>query len=182
VTADHGEEFLDHGGLWHGTTLYNELIKIPLIIYIPQHKGKIIHQNVSTIDIFPTLVDLIDQSSLPGYKLTGQSLAPLLKTDISDSLFSEKPVFSATQFRDFYRKYSLIIGSYKIIRYDNTKNKFLKTIFRPFNLKHDPREESIFHLFDLKHDPKELNDLSAQLPQKVRILNKELSRIISLYN
>ena len=29
VTADHGEEFLEHGGWWHGTTLYEEQIHVP---------------------------------------------------------------------------------------------------------------------------------------------------------
>jgi arylsulfatase A-like enzyme len=32
VTADHGEEFHEHGGWWHGTTLYDEQIGVPLIV------------------------------------------------------------------------------------------------------------------------------------------------------
>lgn len=38
LTSDHGEEFLEHGGWWHGTTLYDEQIHIPLILKLPKSK------------------------------------------------------------------------------------------------------------------------------------------------
>jgi len=36
ITADHGEEFLEHGGWWHGTTLYDEQLHVPLIVKLPE--------------------------------------------------------------------------------------------------------------------------------------------------
>ena len=36
LTADHGEEFHEHGGFWHGTTLYDEQIHVPLLIKWPK--------------------------------------------------------------------------------------------------------------------------------------------------
>jgi len=35
VAADHGEEFDEHGGRYHGTTLYDEQVRVPLVIYVP---------------------------------------------------------------------------------------------------------------------------------------------------
>ncbi len=35
ITADHGDEFLDHGGKAHMATCYNELVKVPLVIRVP---------------------------------------------------------------------------------------------------------------------------------------------------
>ena len=35
ITSDHGEEFLEHGGWWHGTTLYDEQLHVPLIVKLP---------------------------------------------------------------------------------------------------------------------------------------------------
>ena len=57
LTADHGEEFLEHGGWWHGTTLYQEQIHIPLIAKLPgsAHKGTRAPWTVRQIDIAPTI-------------------------------------------------------------------------------------------------------------------------------
>lgn len=58
--ADHGEEFEDHGCWEHGHSLYNELIKIPLIVKLADNKdaGKKVKENVSLTDIYPTLIKL----------------------------------------------------------------------------------------------------------------------------
>lgn len=57
LAADHGEEFLEHGGWWHGTTLYQEQIHIPLIVKLPgsAHKGTRAPWTVRQIDIAPTI-------------------------------------------------------------------------------------------------------------------------------
>jgi arylsulfatase A-like enzyme len=59
VTADHGEEFAEHGGWWHGTTLYEEQIRVPLLVRLPnasQGGSRIPHQ-VRLLDLAPTLLD-----------------------------------------------------------------------------------------------------------------------------
>ena len=58
LTSDHGDEFLDHGGYWHGFTLYNELIHVPLVFYIPHVGPRVVREKVGTLDIYPTLLDL----------------------------------------------------------------------------------------------------------------------------
>ena len=56
LTADHGESFWEKGVRGHGGSLYEEEIKIPLIIYLPgQKSGKIITNKVRQIDILPTI-------------------------------------------------------------------------------------------------------------------------------
>jgi arylsulfatase A-like enzyme/uncharacterized membrane protein YbhN (UPF0104 family) len=39
VTSDHGEEFGEHGGFWHGTTLYDEQVHVPLLLKLPGSGG-----------------------------------------------------------------------------------------------------------------------------------------------
>ena len=58
LTADHGEEFLEHGGWWHGTTLYEEAVHVPLFIKRPGEPQRGQHRSdlVRTIDIVPTLL------------------------------------------------------------------------------------------------------------------------------
>jgi len=56
VTSDHGEAFMDHGVVGHGAlSLYNELIRIPLLIHLPSEKSKIIAETVSLISIAKTI-------------------------------------------------------------------------------------------------------------------------------
>ncbi|AKF09551.1 Choline-sulfatase [Sandaracinus amylolyticus] len=58
ITADHGEEFGDHGGFWHGTTLYDEQIRVPLFVKLPRGRraGTVVRHWVQSVDIMPTLL------------------------------------------------------------------------------------------------------------------------------
>jgi arylsulfatase A-like enzyme len=56
VTADHGEEFLDHGRWGHTTRLYEELLRVPLIIHYPDHRAGRESTPVSLVDVAPTVL------------------------------------------------------------------------------------------------------------------------------
>lgn len=75
--SDHGEEFWEHGGWDHGQSLYDELLRVPLMVHMPrQRDGVIIEEPVSLLDMMPTILDLC---SLPvTEELQGRSLAPIL--------------------------------------------------------------------------------------------------------
>lgn len=65
IFSDHGEEFWEHGGTGHSYTLYNEVLKVPLIIKLPKKwqssmKKNLISNNVGLIDIVPTLLDYLN--------------------------------------------------------------------------------------------------------------------------
>lgn len=78
VVADHGEEFWDHGGMFHGHSLYEELVRVPLIIRYPGRipAGKVIKEQVSQLDIMPTILDM---AGLPiPAQCQGRSLRPVL--------------------------------------------------------------------------------------------------------
>jgi arylsulfatase A-like enzyme len=76
--SDHGEEFHDHGRMFHGQTVYGELTQTPLIVRWPAGlpKGRKVEDVVQTIDVFPTLLDL--NGIAPPAGIQGQSLTPLL--------------------------------------------------------------------------------------------------------
>ena len=74
LTADHGEEFLDHGLLGHGKTLYQELVHVPLIIDCPWWRPGVVEQPVANVDVFPTVLACLDQPIPEG--LVGQALGP----------------------------------------------------------------------------------------------------------
>lgn len=60
VTSDHGEEFFDHGDCWHGHSLYEETIRVPLVLRLPAgaHAGAVVGHPVSLIDVMPTILEI----------------------------------------------------------------------------------------------------------------------------
>ncbi|MBI1851939.1 MAG: sulfatase [Planctomycetes bacterium] len=79
VLSDHGEEFLEHGAFEHPGELYEELAHVPLLIHLPRakEKGRSVDATVQLIDVFPTLLDLVD-APIPR-NAQGRSLLPLLR-------------------------------------------------------------------------------------------------------
>ncbi|MBD3262191.1 MAG: sulfatase-like hydrolase/transferase [Candidatus Altiarchaeales archaeon] len=121
-TADHGEEFLDHGSLYHGATVYNELVEVPLILYVPGHPGIKINKTVELIDLYPALTQLV------GIK-TPETLEGI-------NLFSKKrkPAYTETRFRTVAYKSLMTVEGYKIIENQKTGETEV------YNLEHDPLE------------------------------------------
>jgi arylsulfatase A-like enzyme len=58
VTSDHGEEFGEHGGFWHGTTLYDEQLHVPLFVKLPnsERAGTHVSHWVQSIDLMPSIL------------------------------------------------------------------------------------------------------------------------------
>jgi arylsulfatase A-like enzyme len=74
VTADHGEGFLEHGRLKHGTSLYDELIRVPLVLHGPGVPAGRLALQGEAIDVFPTvarILGLAPSEGLPGQDLLG---------------------------------------------------------------------------------------------------------------
>jgi uncharacterized protein (TIRG00374 family) len=60
VTSDHGEEFMEHGGFWHGTTLYDEQVRVPFFLKLPggDRGGSVVRHWVQSVDIMPSLLTM----------------------------------------------------------------------------------------------------------------------------
>ncbi len=77
LTADHGEEFGDHGGRYHGTSVFDEQVRVPLILAgagLP--KGRRVAQPVQTIDLLPTVLSGLRIPVPP--RVRGRDLSGLL--------------------------------------------------------------------------------------------------------
>src|SRR4030095_5313583 len=77
-TSDHGEEFLEHGAMFHGQSVYGELTRVPLVLWGPGRvpAGAVVEETVESVDIMPTLLELAGLAPPPGVQ--GRSLVPLL--------------------------------------------------------------------------------------------------------
>lgn len=85
ITADHGDELMDHGFIGHASTnlagtLYDEIIHVPLIMRYPGAipSGRVVEQVVESIDVMPTLLELARLEASPWAQ--GKSLLPLMRS------------------------------------------------------------------------------------------------------
>ncbi len=78
VTADHGEEFFEHRDKGHHKHLFDEVLKVPLVIWWPSvlPGNQVVTDQVRLVDLMPTFVEITRASPLP---LAGRSLWPLLR-------------------------------------------------------------------------------------------------------
>ena len=132
LTSDHGTEVYEHRRLDHGFTLYDEQIHVPLIIRCPgMAGGKRIADRVSSIDIMPTLLDLLDINthSLKD-QLRGQSLVSAMQGEPV-----RRDCYSETNYREYTFKRSIINPEgWKLILTLEKKSREL------YNLESDPAE------------------------------------------
>lgn len=79
IASDHGEEFMRHGWIGHTRTLYDELIRVPLIFFYPKAlQPGVIDYPVAHIDLMPTLLSMFDEPvEDPAWE--GRNLLPLLR-------------------------------------------------------------------------------------------------------
>ena len=77
VTADHGEEFFEHGRKGHQQTLFDEVVRIPLVLHWPGRlpAGRVVRDQVRVIDLAPTLLAAAGVSAPPA--MQGRDLLPL---------------------------------------------------------------------------------------------------------
>ena len=78
VTADHGDEFWEHGGVGHGHSVHQELVHVPLLMYYkPMIKpGTVVDAGVDVLDVYPTIMDMLGKPRPEN--LQGKSVLPLL--------------------------------------------------------------------------------------------------------
>lgn len=153
VTADHGEEFGKHGRLGHTESLVEELVHVPLVVRWPAGipGGRRIATPVSTLDIFPTLADLLHLKAPAG--LAGRSLAPLLRgeaappdREVLSERYAPKPAVQ-----------SIRSGDFKLVRQIGGSSA----------------------LFDLRDADVEMRDVSAARPDVAKRLARTLDQRVA---
>lgn len=129
LTADHGEEFGEHGHFGHGQSLFEELVHVPLLVRFPDARfaGRVIEEPVSLVDLFPTLAELTGLTLPEG--LHGRSLLPALegaRREARGVLAEVSRPEDLAMWRD---------GSHKLVRRMRVPEKSLS-----FDLANDPDE------------------------------------------
>ncbi len=140
-TGDHGEEFFDHQGWWHGQTLFDELLHVPFLLKLPKsaHAGERNGGLGRHVDLAPTLLQLAGAPALPN--AAGQSvLAP-------DGAFANDAIKFTYAENDFEN------NVLQAVRTQETKVIHAN----PDN----PRKQPPVSYYDLAKDPLEQHNLAA---------------------
>jgi len=118
VTADHGEEFQEHGGTKHSRNCYRESLHVPLIVRVPGLPAARVGAKVALTDIVPTLVELLGlerpgEGDLDGHSLLLSALAP-------DRLAADRPmlcaVLASTPGKALELRQSVSMGQHKLVQ------------------------------------------------------------------
>ena len=153
VISDHGEEFLEHDGLLHGHTLYQELLHVPWILAGPGVPAGRVGARVSHVDLPPTLLELAGVPFDP-LDFSGHSVVPALRGEPLAP--SPRPLHAVLEDGSRHTL-SLRRGRWKLVhglRRGNTR------------------------LFDLESDPDESRDVSAEHPElTAELLQLALGRL-----
>jgi len=105
VTADHGEEFFEHGRTGHKGGLYEEIVRVPLLIYVPWAAGGTVDQSVRNFDLMPTILELAEVDG--GSELDAVSLTGVIRNQSSER---ELSTFASFPWRRMLRgqRYKLV--------------------------------------------------------------------------
>lgn len=157
VTSDHGEEFKEHGGLSHARRLYEELLRVPFLVWWP---GRIPARTVlpgpaQSIDVLPTLLDLAGVGAPAG--LPGRSWHP--------ELLSREEPGAQPPSRDW------VFAQLKDARWS------LAADMEDGRFKYISRDDAPHRLFDLRADPGEQEDRLHDRPDVVAKL-RELAAVL----
>jgi arylsulfatase A-like enzyme len=143
-TSDHGEEFAEHGGFDHGRTVFEEMLRVPLLVKLPgqQRAGESSSTPVSTLDTFATALEVAggDAGRLG---TDSRGLPPTSGVERGWPLFAEvSPVASAELAAVDYRAFAL--GSVKCIESRMGTDQFGRPVppLQVYDLERDSQERS----------------------------------------
>lgn len=142
VTADHGEEFLDHGRKGHQRSLFEEVVRVPMIAHWPGQiaAGSVVDTQVRLIDLMPTLLAVAGARDVP--LMSGRDLRPLL----AGRKLEERPALLELH-ADGKQFAALRTNDFKVLSQGKT-----------------PRGDALpDYAFDLASDPREQRPLDLKL-------------------
>ena len=154
--SDHGEGLGDHGEDEHGLFLYDETIRVPLVVKLPGQAsaGRRVPQPVQHLDLVPTILDLFGVKRPDG--LRGRSLRPLLE---SAAAKLPDPEFYSEA---FYARYHF--GWSELTALTDARYRFIKA----------PRSE----LYDLPQDPGQLHNIVSEHQQTAAAMRGGLEALL----
>jgi arylsulfatase A-like enzyme len=157
LTADHGEELLDHGGWKHGQALYEEQIHVPLIVRWDGHvpAGRRLAGSVRLLDVAPTLAAAAGAPPDPGWE--GLDLLPALT---GSAALAERPAFAEGLSSGPLRA-AAVLGRWKLMVFNRAEPFAPGDELQDHLWRQDLARFARVELYDLARDPGERANLAA---------------------
>lgn len=174
ITSDHGENLGNHNLIKHSFSLYDTILHVPLIIRYPKmYKGGVrIKKQVQIIDIFPTILDMLNIKWEGEKNIQGISLFDRMKQSQSMYIIAEQeiPFDDVDRLKRANKCFDAFpySGILKVLRTEEFKYIWSST----------GRDE----LYQIKDDPEELNNLISTHPKKAKELKNSLKTILSSFD
>lgn len=155
VVADHGEELGEHGGWLHDHSVYEELVRVPMIVRFPDdaHAGERIDEVVSLVDVLPTILGAVGLGELSD-GARGRDLLPAIEGERTPDDVVRVATLRLNR-KKYYRPWKQVRGDENVA----LRRGDLKGIW---NVESDAVE-----IYDLAVDPGETRDLAAARPELV---------------
>jgi arylsulfatase A-like enzyme len=130
ITADHGEEFFEHGDKGHQQTLFDEVVHVPLVVRWPERlpAGPIVRDQVRLVDVMPTLLACADAEDRP--PMEGRDVTPLLR---GEPMLSAPALCELLVGKNDVR--ALRTNAFKVVDWKDVPATF------GYDLSHDPNEQ-----------------------------------------
>ena len=136
LTADHGEELRDHGGISHGSKLYDEQVRVPLIVDVPGLEPRRVATPVELVDVAPTVLALLDVDARAAAE-DARARGDDLRSELVGREVVARPAFAAVA-----RRRMVVLDGHKLIA---------------------DLPSGSFELYDLESDPAEREDLAPSV-------------------
>ena len=153
-TSDHGFQLNEHGGLWRKQFQFDESIRVPLIVRLPDGRGagSVSEGIVELVDLYPTLIDLASLPD-PAHDLEGTSFVPLL--DAPDSPWKSAAFSQSRRMLGSGSTNSPLINKEGYDGQTIRTARYRYTEWTPL----DGQRDILVELYDLEQDPMEYNNL-----------------------
>ncbi len=167
LTADHGEDLMEHNTFSHGD-IYDQIIRIPLIFRYPHMpaENRKIDSDIEAIDIFPTVLDILQINIQKYWDIEGSSFLPLL---LGGRGPGERLIFSLGHDIEKNMRISLRSQDFKIVFVLDKRSWFLPA---------SKLEIERVEFYNLKKDPEELVDCAYTEPERCLDLKRKLLKYL----
>jgi arylsulfatase A-like enzyme len=168
ITADHGEEFMEHRDLGH-SSLYNEVLRVPLIVSVPKVPARMVTAPAEGIDLYPTVLRFLGiapASPIEGSDLTG-SILGLPFSHGKPYIISDLYYLTSPENTDIlYKQKTIVTDKWKLYA------KNIDNLTNPKNIE----------LYDAKNDPRDTTNVSSQYPKIVHALTSQLQQYMQTHS
>jgi arylsulfatase A-like enzyme len=172
ITSDHGDMIGEHCLMHHSYCIYDELIKVPIIIKLPgaANQSRSVEDMVSLINITPSIMELLNiKNALFSNQMQASCLPVSGGCSDNGYIFSECE-WPKNEFEETYPEFDFTVYNKQYLTIRSREFKFIQSS--------DGRHE----LYDIENDPEERINLTREKPEKVKFLHDQLNQWYSSFD